>query len=143
LLATPSVQSIHDNYPFAMEDGGRLAPMVAELVDHLAILVVVRRFPSMGAADSRSSRSDGYARMQHFVRRSTYVPFRCFLGDVRPHVNSCNMFLPLFMALWVPIPATLFRRAVLTRWHAFPFLGLSRFFPLFLFLLGGLYCFFL
>jgi hypothetical protein len=37
LLGTPSVQSIHDNYPFAMEDGGRLAPMAAELVDRLAI----------------------------------------------------------------------------------------------------------
>jgi hypothetical protein len=27
LLGTPSVQSIHDYYPFAMEDGGKLAPM--------------------------------------------------------------------------------------------------------------------
>jgi hypothetical protein len=41
------------------------------------------------------------------------------------------------MALWVPIFATLFRRAVLMLWHAFLFLGL-RFFPLFFFLLGGL-----
>jgi hypothetical protein len=57
-------------------------------------------------------------------------------------VNSCNVFLPLFMALWVPISATLFRRAVLTRWHAFLFLGLW-FFPLFFFLLSGLHCFFL
>jgi hypothetical protein len=32
LLGTPSVQSVHDYYPFAMEDGGRLAPMAAELV---------------------------------------------------------------------------------------------------------------
>jgi hypothetical protein len=46
-------------------------------------LVDVRRFPRMGAADSRSLRSDSYVRMQHFVRRSTYVPFRRFLGDVR------------------------------------------------------------
>jgi hypothetical protein len=82
LLGTPSVQSIHDFYPFAMEDGGRLAPMGVELVDRLAILVVVRRFPDMGAVDSRSLRSIRYVRMQHFVRRSTYVPFRCFWGDV-------------------------------------------------------------
>jgi hypothetical protein len=41
-----------------MEDGGRLAPMAAELVDRLAILLVVRRFPGMVAADSRSLRSD-------------------------------------------------------------------------------------
>jgi hypothetical protein len=27
--------------------------------------------------------SDNYVRMQHFVRRSTSVPFRRFLGDVR------------------------------------------------------------
>jgi hypothetical protein len=55
-------------YPFAMEDGGRLAPMAAELVDRLAILVAVRRFHGMGAANSRSLRSGGYVRMQHFVR---------------------------------------------------------------------------
>jgi hypothetical protein len=37
LFDTPSVHSIHDYYPFAMEDGGRLAPMAAELVDRVAI----------------------------------------------------------------------------------------------------------
>jgi hypothetical protein len=57
-------------------------------------------------------------------------------------VNSCNVFLLLFMALWVPISATLFRRAVLMLWQAFLFLGLV-FFPLFFSLLGGLQCFFL
>jgi hypothetical protein len=67
-----------------MEDGGRLAPMAAELVERLAILVAVRRFLGMGAADSRSLRYDNYVRMHHFVRRTTYyVPFRRFLGDVR------------------------------------------------------------
>jgi hypothetical protein len=54
LLGTPSVQSVHDYYPFAMENGGRLAPMAVELVDRLAILVAVRRFHGMGVADSRS-----------------------------------------------------------------------------------------
>jgi hypothetical protein len=63
-----------------MEDGGRLA---AELVARLAILVAIRRFPGMGAVDSRSLRSDGYVRMQHFVRLSTSVPFRRCLGGVR------------------------------------------------------------
>jgi hypothetical protein len=57
-------------------------------------------------------------------------------------VNSCNVVLMLFMALWVPISTTHFRRAVLTLWHAFLFLGL-RFFPFFFFLLGGLHFFFL
>jgi hypothetical protein len=52
-------------------------------VDCLAILVAVRHFPGMGAADSRSLRNDNHARMQNFVRRSTYVLFRRFLGDVR------------------------------------------------------------
>jgi hypothetical protein len=66
-----------------MEDGGRLALMATELVDRLAFLVVVRLFPGMGAAYSRSLRSDNYVRMQHFVRQSTFVPFRRFWGDVR------------------------------------------------------------
>jgi hypothetical protein len=42
--------------------------------------VVVRRFPGMGVADSRSFRSDNYVRMNHFVCRST---FRRFLVYVR------------------------------------------------------------
>jgi hypothetical protein len=46
------------------------------------------------------------------------------------------------MALWVPISATLFRRAVPMLWHAFLFLGL-RFSPLSFFFLGGLHYFFL
>jgi hypothetical protein len=54
--------------------------MTAELVDGLAILVAVRRFLGMGAADSRSLRSDSYVRMQHFVRQTTCIPFRRFLG---------------------------------------------------------------
>jgi hypothetical protein len=63
---------------------GRLAPMAAELVDRLAILVAIRRFiRGMGAVGSRSLRSYIYVRMQHFVRRSTSVPFRRFWGDVR------------------------------------------------------------
>jgi hypothetical protein len=81
--------------------------MAAELVDRSAILVVVRRFHSIGAADSRSLRYDGYVRMQHSVRRSTYVPFRRFWGMCGE--NSCN----LFMVLWVRVSATLRRRAVL------------------------------
>jgi hypothetical protein len=83
LLGTPSVQSIHDYYPFAMEDGGRLAPMAAELIDRMVVLVAVRRFLGMGDADSRSLCSDCYVRMQHFVRRTTSFPFRRFLADVR------------------------------------------------------------
>jgi hypothetical protein len=63
-----------------MEDRGRLAPMAAELFYRLAILVVVRRFLGMGAADSRSLCSDSSVRMQHFVRRQTYVSFRRFGG---------------------------------------------------------------
>jgi hypothetical protein len=58
LLGTPSVQSVHDYYPFALEDGGRLGPMADDLVDRLAILVVLRRFPCMGVAGSRSFRCE-------------------------------------------------------------------------------------
>jgi hypothetical protein len=78
LLGTPSVHAVHDYYPFAPEDGGRLTPTAAELVDCLAVLVVVRRFLGMGAADSRSLRPDMYIRMYHFLRQTTYVPFRRF-----------------------------------------------------------------
>jgi hypothetical protein len=56
--------------------------------------------------------------------------------------SSCNAFLLLFMALWVPIYALPCRRAVLMLWQTFLFLGL-RFFPPFFFLLGGLHCFLL
>jgi hypothetical protein len=83
LLDTPSVKSIHDYYPFAMEDGGRVAPMAVELVDRRAILVAILRFPGIGDANSRSLRSDIYVRMHHFARRSTYVPFGRLWGDVR------------------------------------------------------------
>jgi hypothetical protein len=69
LPSTPSVQSVHDYYPFALEDAGQLAPMAVELVDRMAILVMaVRRFSCMGVADSRSLRSNNYVCMQHFVR---------------------------------------------------------------------------
>jgi hypothetical protein len=84
VLGAPSVRSVHYYYPFALEDRFRLAPMVVELVDRLAILVPIRRFPGrMGVTDSRSLRFDIYVRMPHFVRRSTYVPFRRFWGDMR------------------------------------------------------------
>jgi hypothetical protein len=66
-----------------MEDGGRMTPMAVELVDRLAIFVVVRHSLGMVGAESRSLRSNSYVRMQHFVRRSTNVPFRRFFGDVR------------------------------------------------------------
>jgi hypothetical protein len=75
--------SVHDYNPVALEDGGRLAPMAAELVDRLAILVAV------GAVDSRSLRSDSYVRMQHFVRRS-HVPFRRFLGGCVARIGATS-----------------------------------------------------
>jgi hypothetical protein len=83
LLGTPSVQSVHDYYPVALEDGGRLAPMAVKLVDRLGILVVVRRYHGMGVVDFRSLRFDMYVRMQQFVCRTTYVPFRRSWGGVR------------------------------------------------------------
>jgi hypothetical protein len=38
--------------------------------------------------------------------------------------SSCNVFLLLFMILWIHISAMLCRRVVLMLWYAFPFLGL-------------------
>jgi hypothetical protein len=81
----------------------------------------------MGAADSRSlrcSRFDSYVRMQHFVRRATYVPFLRFWGDMRREFMQRLFAAPIFMVLWVHVSETLCRRAVLTLWHAFLFLGL-------------------
>jgi hypothetical protein len=133
LLGTPSFQSIHDYYPFAMEDGGRLAPMAIELVDRLAIFVAVRRFHGMGAADSRSLRYDSYVRMHRFVRRFASIPSRRFSGDVRREFMQ-RLFAALHGTLgsYLRDALSLFRKAVPTLcWHAFMFLGL-RFFPSFL-----------
>jgi hypothetical protein len=58
--------------------------MTVELVDRMAILVAIRRFPCMrGAADSRPLRYNTFVNMQYFVCRSTSLPFRRCLGDVR------------------------------------------------------------
>jgi hypothetical protein len=82
-LGTPSIQYFMTIfYPFALDDGGRLAPLAVDLVDRFAILVVVRRFSRMGAADSASLWSKIHARMKEFVRGSKFVPFRRFPGDV-------------------------------------------------------------
>jgi hypothetical protein len=116
--------------------------MATKLIDRLAILVEVRRFRGMGGTESRSLRFNSYVRMQHFVRISTYVPFRRFWGDVRE--NLCNVFLLLFMALWVLTFAMRCRRAVLMLWPAFLFLGLKSMGfppPLTIILLGGFHFF--
>jgi hypothetical protein len=129
-LGTPSVKSIHDYHPFALEDGGRLAPMAVELVDRLAILVVVRRFLGMGADDSRSFPGMGDVTIMSvcnisLVEHSGFLLFGVLGGMC--DVNLCNIFMRLFMALWVPICMTLFRRAMLTLWHAFLGLGFFHF----------------
>jgi hypothetical protein len=139
-LARLCFLSIHDYYPFAMQDGGRLAPMAAELVDRLAIwwLFVASLawvLPTLAPC----------AMTVMSVCIILFVDLLLFIFGVLGgmcDVNLCNVFLLLFMALWVPISSTLFRRAVLMLWHAFLFLGLW-FFPLFFFLLCGLRCFFL
>jgi hypothetical protein len=85
-IGTPPIQLARDYYPFAHDDGGRLAPMAVEfiLVDRFTIvLVVVRRFPSLGAVDSRSLWCESFIRMKEFVRRLEHVPLHRFLGDVR------------------------------------------------------------
>jgi hypothetical protein len=59
-----------------------LAHMSAKLVDRVAILVAVRRFRGMGAADSRSLRSDNYVRMQHFVDNfEVSKPRACIMAE--------------------------------------------------------------
>jgi hypothetical protein len=51
-------------------------------------------------------------------------------GGMCGESQTRNVFMLLFVDLWVPIAAMLCRRAVLMVWLAFLFLGL-RFFPLF------------
>jgi hypothetical protein len=79
-----------------------------------------------------------------FVCNISFVELLMFLLGVFGEMcggSSCDVFMLLFMVLWVPISAMHCRRAVLMLWHAFLFLGL-KFFPLFFFLLGGLCYFF-
>jgi hypothetical protein len=92
LTSTPSVQPVHDYYPCALEDGGRLAPTAAELVVRLAILVAVRRFHGMGAVDSRSLRFDSFVRMQHFFRRYTYIPIRRFGERLAARIRATSFY---------------------------------------------------
>jgi hypothetical protein len=70
LRVTPSVQSVHEYYPFALEDRGRLAPMATDLVVRPSILVGFRCFLDMGVFDSRSLRFDNYVRIQQFIHRT-------------------------------------------------------------------------
>jgi hypothetical protein len=88
-LGSPSIQSVHDYHSFALEDGDRLAPMAVDLVDRLANLVVLGLKPSTGVADSRYLRSESHARMNEYVRWSTYARVRRFLGDVRRELIKC------------------------------------------------------
>jgi hypothetical protein len=145
LVDTPSVQSVHDYYPSALENGGRLAPMAAELVDRMAILVAVRRFPGMIVAYTlvHCVLTVMSAFIISFVDLFIF-PFDAF-GEMRGK-KLCNFFLVLFMVLWVPIFATLSRRALQMLWHdAFMYLGLRHvaFSPPYSFLLGGFHCLFL
>jgi hypothetical protein len=98
----------------------------------------------MGVADSRPLRCHSYVRMQHFVRRTTYIPFRCFMGDVRrefmqrlSHDLNCTLGSYLRDAVHEGEGSV---DAVACR-HVLMFVVL--FFPRFFFLLGGQCSFFL
>jgi hypothetical protein len=133
-LAMPSIQSVHDYYLFAFEDGGRLAHVAFDLVDRLATLVALRRFPSIEVTDSRSYRYESYARMKEFVRRSTLFLFVDFLRMCA--VSSCNVFVWVVMGRWVPISVMPCMRVVQLLLHASLLRG-SRLLSLFLFFLAG------
>jgi hypothetical protein len=114
--------------------------MAAEVVDRVAILVAVRRFPGMVlltlvlcAVTVTSVCNISFVELVLFL-------FGVFWGMCGE--SLCIVFLLLFMVLWVPISAMPCKRAVLMLWHAFLFLAL-RFFPLFFFLLRGFFCCFL
>jgi hypothetical protein len=103
--------------------------LIDELVDRMAISVVVRRFPGMVAAVSRSLRSKSMSACNILFVDLIMFPFDVFGGMCGE--NSCNVFLPFFMVPWVPIFATLCKRALLMLWHAFLFIELTHvgFFP--------------
>jgi hypothetical protein len=73
--------------------------------------------------------------MQHFVRRSTFAPFRRFWGDMRREFLQRLAFhgLLLFITLWAPIVAMLCERAVSMLRHALLSSGLGLWVCLFLF----------
>jgi hypothetical protein len=89
----------------------------------LNILVAVRRFPGMGAVDSRSLRSGTYVRIQHFARRTTSVPFRRFLGDVRREFMQ-RLSVALHGTLGSYVRDALQEGSDDMLWRAFMFLGL-------------------
>jgi hypothetical protein len=71
--------------------------MAVDFVDRLAIMVATRHLLSTGAVDSRALRSKIYARIKEYVQRSTSIPLRRFLGDVRrPRVHAA----PFYGSLW-------------------------------------------
>jgi hypothetical protein len=83
-LGTPSIQSVHDFYPFPLEDEAGC------LLWRLTILVAARHFTSMVTADSRFLRSESYPCMKEFAGRSKFVSFRQYrLGDVRREFMQC------------------------------------------------------
>jgi hypothetical protein len=87
---------------------GRLAPMSLEpLVDRMANLVAVRRFPGMGTVESRFLVNCVVTVTS--AHNISFVDLLIFLSAVFGGMygeNSCNVFLLLFMVLWVPILAT-------------------------------------
>jgi hypothetical protein len=89
LLGSALVQSVHEYCPFALEDGGRLAPMAVELViSRPAIWVVICRFNVMGDVDSRSLRYYNYVCMQHMFGYLCYLS--TFWGDVRREFHATS-----------------------------------------------------
>jgi hypothetical protein len=108
-LGTPSIQHVHDYDPFALGNGGPLAHVAVDLIDRLAIMVAVRRFPSMGAADSLSLWFESYARMTEFIRAcgtctALYLqmcPSVDFLGMCV--MGPWNALMWFFIARWVTI----------------------------------------
>jgi hypothetical protein len=86
---------------------------------------------------TRSLRSESYVRLQHFVRRSTYVPFWRFWGDVGREFMQ-RLFATLHGTL-----GTYLRDALQEgSGGAMAYLPVPRacVFPLFLVLLSGLHC---
>jgi hypothetical protein len=75
--------------------------MAGKLVDGLDILVAIRRFPSLGAANSRSLRFERYTTCMNLYGGLHMPPSVDSLGTCV--VSSCNVFLWFFIAHSIPI----------------------------------------
>ena len=76
------VQSVHEYYPVAVEDGGRLAPHALRVIWLLAVLIAVVRSDEVPSSQARLLRTYQFGRVREFLA-SCPGSFRSFVGRVK------------------------------------------------------------